>query len=115
MRVDPATLAVWDHCGALGDQIEGGDGPDATQPLDGFGRTEQRRRQLEAMGLLIPEVLCEVKAQSRLLKGLRRRGCIAQPKPGCLALLGPTEGEMDGALPLLGHGDIMPEARLTNS
>src|SRR6267142_2643545 len=57
MRLHPATCAVCDDFGALCDQIEGREGQHTTQSLSGVDRTDQRRLQLDAMGLVIQEVL----------------------------------------------------------
>ena len=47
-------------------------------------------------------------------KGLRLSGVIADDKPIFLAVLGPTAGQMDGAIPRLRQVDLMPAERLTS-
>jgi hypothetical protein len=55
------------------------------------------------------------KAQPILLKGSRLGGFITYHQPVVLAALGPTQGQMDRAIPLLGQVHMMPEERLTNT
>src|SRR5215208_340781 len=108
MRIDPATCAWGDPFGALCDQIAGRDDSYATQTLSSFRRTDQRRLQLEASGVIISEVRFSVTTQPRLRKRLPLRRLIAHPKPVFRTVCGPTEGKMDG-----GHHDsssCQPEA-----
>ena len=70
MRVDPATFALCDHGCALCHQIQGRDGQHTTQTLERVRRPNQRRLQLEAIGLISSAVLFDVKTPSILRKRL---------------------------------------------
>src|SRR5215208_1416276 len=115
MRIDPATCAWGDPFGALCDQIAGRDDSYATQTLSSFRRTDQRRLQLEASGVIISEVRFAVTTQPILRKRLPLRRLIAHHKPVLRIVCGPTEGKMDGAITIRRHGNLMPEERLTRT
>ena len=68
MRVDPATFAWCDHFCALGHQIEGREGQQATETVSGLRRTEQRRLERETIGCIIQDVLCDVNTPALCLK-----------------------------------------------
>lgn len=112
MRLHPATLALGDHCRALGDQRPRRDRQDTTQALEGVRRTEQRRLQRNAMGCIIEAVFCDAKAPALRLNGFRRGECIAHHQPVFLAPVGPTQGQMDRPIPLLCQGHRPPDERL---
>jgi hypothetical protein len=75
-RINPATCALGDHCCALCDHIPRRDGQYTTQTRSGVRRTDQRRLQRQAMGLIIDEVFCTVKSPPIRLTGRRRGGFI---------------------------------------
>jgi hypothetical protein len=115
LRVDPATVALGDHGAARCDQIEGRDGQPATQARQGCRGTEQRRRQLEASGLISQDLLGEGNTPPIRLTRLRLSRRLAPHPPGFVPRCGPTQGQMDGALTIRRPVDRRPDERLPGS
>lgn len=111
-RVNPAPLALGDHCWSLGHQREGRDGQPTTQALEGVRRPDQRRLQREALGGISPAVLVDVQTPARLLNRLGRRGLMAHHEPGCLTASRPPQGERHATIRLLGQVTMRPAKRL---
>src|SRR5262245_5606388 len=53
MRVDPAAFALVDHLGALGTEIQRRDSQHQAETRQGFGRTNEGRFQLKAIGFIV--------------------------------------------------------------
>jgi hypothetical protein len=115
LRVDPATVALGDRCGARGDRIEGRDGQPVTQARQGCRGTEQRRRQLEASGLISQDLLGEGNTPPIRLTRLRLSRRLAPHPPGFVPRCGPPQGQMDRAITLRRPVDLRPDERLPGS
>jgi hypothetical protein len=110
MWIDPPALALFNNFRALGDSRQRRESQHQAQPLPCLRRRDEGGLELEAIRLVIQEVLFNVKSSPIFFKGLHISRLITYDEPIFFAILASCQCQMHRTIMNLRNIDVMPKS-----